>query len=41
MKWWEAAEYHIMKNFVTCTSFKSRKVRGVGHVAGIGEMRNA
>jgi hypothetical protein len=47
-KWREAGEDCIMRSFITCTLhrniitvIKSRRMRWVGHVADMGEMRKA
>jgi hypothetical protein len=47
-KWQEAGEDCIMRSFITCKNYQillglssQRKMRRVGHVAHMGEMRNA
>jgi hypothetical protein len=44
----EVGKNCIMRNFITCNwrilcneSFKSRRMRWAGHIAGTGEKRNA
>jgi hypothetical protein len=41
--WQEAGEFCIMRDLITCTHrlVKSRGIRWMGHVACMGDMRNA
>jgi hypothetical protein len=44
MKWREVGETCIIRSFITCTlikMIKSRRMRWAGHVARMGEKRNA